>query len=250
MQNHADIGLDLADRVDQQLCRLGQCADFSTNRLGFATDQRANVRNFTTNATSAASWNARTWLVVKSTAGLQYVNYALDRSPAQGSILPPGAQTPGQGTTPSVSSSVTLSKTLGVFLDESAAIRDRLFLDVALRTDQNSAFGTNFQRVYYPKAQVSWIASDEDFFPTVKGLDQFRFRAAIGSSGVQPGQTDALRTIATTLTSINGADISGERSNLLGNPNLRPERSTEFETGFDSRWLGVASSSSSRTTTS
>lgn len=238
MQNHADIGLDLADRVDQQLCRLGQCADFSTNRLGFATDQRANVRNFTSSATSAASWNPRTWLAIKSTAGVQYVNYALDQSRAQGSILPPGAQTPGQGTTPSVSSSVTLSKTLGVFLDESAAIRDRLFLDVALRTDQNSAFGTNFQRVYYPKAQVSWIASDEDFFPTVKALDQFRFRAAIGSSGVQPGQTDALRTIATTLTSINGADISGEQSNLLGNPNLRPERSTEFETGFDSRWLG------------
>ena len=238
MQNHADIGLDLADRVDQQLCRVAQCADFSTNRLGFAIDQRANVRNFTSNASSAASWNARSWLVVKSTAGVQYVNYALDQSRAQGSILPPGAQTPGQGTTPSIQSAVTLSKTLGVFFDESAAIRDRLFLDAAIRTDQNSAFGTNFQRVYYPKAQVSWIASDEDFFPTVKSLDQLRFRAAIGSSGVQPGQTDALRTLATTLTNINGSDVGGERSNLLGNANLRPERSTEFETGFDSRWLG------------
>ena len=236
MQNHADLGLDLSDRVDQQLCRLSQCADFSTNRLGFATDQRANARNFTANASTTASWNARDWLVIKSTGGVQYVNYDLDLSRATGSILPPGAQTPGQGTTPSITSAVTLSKTLGVFVEEQAALRDRLFMNVAVRSDQNSAFGTNFQRVYYPKAQISWIASDEDFFPTIKGLDQFRFRAAIGSSGVQPGQTDALRTIATTLTSINGSDISGERSNLLGNANLRPERSTEFETGFDSRW--------------
>ena len=44
--------------------------------------------------------------------------------------------------------------------------------------------------------------------------------------------------MTTVLTSINGADISGERSNLLGNADLRPEKSTELETGFDSRWFG------------
>jgi TonB-linked SusC/RagA family outer membrane protein len=237
MQNHADIGLDLSDRVDTQLCRLGQCADFSTNRLGFATEQRANARNFTANATSSGSYQAKDWLGFKTTVGTQYVNYQLDQNRSQGSILPPGAQTPGQGTTPSITSSYTVSKTLGVFVEEQASMRDRLFLTGAVRTDQNSAFGTNFQRVYYPKAQVSWVASDETFFPVVKGLDQFRLRAAIGASGVQPGQTDALRTIATTLTSIAGVDVSGERSNLLGNTKLRPEKSTEFETGFDSRWL-------------
>ena len=37
-------------------------------------------------------------------------------------------------------------------------------------TDQNSAFGTNFQRVYYPKASLSWVISDEDFFPREQRL--------------------------------------------------------------------------------
>jgi len=46
-------------------------------------------------------------------------------------------------------------------VQEQVALRDRLFLTGAVRTDQNSAFGTNFQRVFYPKASLSWIASDE-----------------------------------------------------------------------------------------
>jgi TonB-linked SusC/RagA family outer membrane protein len=235
LANRADIGLDLTDRQGDQLCRVQQCADFGTNRLGFATDSRANTRNFTANLSSTASWNPRNELGIKSTLGAQYANYDLDRLTSQGSILPPGAETPSQGTTPSITNSITLSKTLGLFVEEQAAFRDRLFITGAVRTDQNSAFGTNFQRVYYPKASLSWVISDESFFPSVSWLSQLRLRSSWGASGVQPGQTDALKTLTTVLTSISGADISGERSNLLGNPNLRPEKSTEFEGGFDSR---------------
>jgi hypothetical protein len=238
LANRGDVGLDLADRQEAQLCRVAQCADFATNRLGFATDQRANVRNFSANVSSTATWQATSAIGLKNTVGAQYGNYDLDRVNANGSILPPGAQTPSQGTTPNITNAVSLSKTLGLFVEEQLAIRDRLFLTGAIRTDQNSAFGTNFQRVYYPKASASWVASDESFFPSIKGLNNLRLRASWGSSGVQPGQTDALRTIQTVLTSINGTDVSGERTNLLGNPDLRPEKSTEFETGFDSRLLG------------
>ena len=38
--------------------------------------------------------------------------------------------------------------------------------------DQNSSFGTHFQRVVYPKASVSWIISDESFFPTSRLVEQ------------------------------------------------------------------------------
>ena len=78
------------------------------------------------------------------------------------------------------SQSTTLTKTLGFYVEESAAIRDRLFLTAAIRTDQNSAFGTNFQRVYYPKASLSYIISDESFFPKSSWLNQVRLRSAIG----------------------------------------------------------------------
>jgi TonB-linked SusC/RagA family outer membrane protein len=234
----ADMGLDLTDRTGYQLCRLQQCPDFSTNRLGFATDSRANTRNFSASLGSDATWQVRNSIGFKTSVGAQYNNYQLDRTTSTGSILPPGAQTPSQGTTPSITNAVVLSKTLGLFAEEQAAWRDRMFLTVGARTDQNSAFGTNFQRVVYPKAQLSWVASDESFFPSISWLNNLRLRTAWGSSGVQPGQTDALRTLTTVLTSISGSDISGERSNLPGNANLKPERSSELETGFDSRWFG------------
>ncbi|MBK9979408.1 MAG: TonB-dependent receptor [Gemmatimonadetes bacterium] len=127
---------------------------------------------------------------------MQYVNYLFEFGSALGTQLAPGAQTAGAGAVPTASEATTFQKTLGLFVEQAAAINDRLFLTAALRTDQNSAFGTNFQSVYYPKGSVSWIMSDESFFPKWDFLNQFRFRAAIGSSGVQPGPNDALRFYA------------------------------------------------------
>ena len=48
----------------------------------------------------------------------------------------------------SASESYTLQKTLGVFVEEAVGMRDRLFITAAVRSDQNSAFGTKFQRVF------------------------------------------------------------------------------------------------------
>jgi TonB-linked SusC/RagA family outer membrane protein len=235
LQMRADGGVDLTDRGDFALCRFAQCAPFGTNRLGSARDARANIRNLTANLGATASWQPLSWLNVKSTGGAQYVNFKLDLSDATGSTLPPGAQTPAQGTIPSIQSRTDLSKTLGLFIEEQAAFRDRLFLTAAVRTDQNSAFGTDFQRVYYPKGSVSWIMSDETFFPRFSWLDQFRFRASYGASGVQPGPNDALRLFGTTPVTIAAVDAGGLRSSALGNTALKPERAAEFETGFEAR---------------
>jgi TonB-linked SusC/RagA family outer membrane protein len=238
LQNRAEVGVDLTERDDFSLCRLGQCSDFGTNRQGRATDARANIRNFTANLGSTATWQARPWLNLKTTAGVQYVNFRFYSNSARGEQLPPGAETPAAGTIPNVGSGTTLQKTLGLFIEESFAVRDRLFATAAVRTDQNSAFGTNFQRVYYPKGSLSWVISDEEFFPRPDWLDQFRLRTAVGSSGVQPGPNDADRTFQVTTTNIATTDVAGLRSNQLGNPDIKPERSTEFEAGFESRFFG------------
>ena len=235
LQTRADVGIDLTDRVDNSLCMRAQCANFGTQREGSASDRRADVMNVTTNLGATASWQAKQWLNLKSTAGFQYVNYELESNTATGSQLPPGARTPPDGAIPSVNASTTLQKTLGLFVEEVAAINDRLFLTAALRTDQNSAFGTNFQRVYYPKGAVSWIMSEEGFFPQIGWLNQFRLRAAVGASGVQPGPNDADRTLQTITTNIASTDIAGLRSNQLGNRDLKPETSTEYEGGFETQ---------------
>src|SRR4029078_9337973 len=132
------------------------------------------------------------------------------------------------------------SKTLGYYAQEQVAIRDLLFLTIAARTHPTSASGTTCQRVIYPKASISYILSDEAFFPKMDWLNQFRLRAAYGASGVQPGSTTALRTysaasqnIAPTPVASTGADTPGLLAAALGNPELKPERSTERELGFE-----------------
>jgi TonB-linked SusC/RagA family outer membrane protein len=233
MQNRADVGVDFSDRVDFRLCRFAQCSDFGTNRQGIAQDVRADIRNITANFGSTGTFSPTPWLGLKTTAGVQYVNFLLNESSAQGQQLPPGAETPAAGTIPAVASRITRTKTLGFFIEEQAALNDRLFLTAAVRTDQNSAFGTDFQRVYYPKGAISWVVSDEGFFPTAGWLSQFRLRAAIGSSGVQPGPNDALRFFNVPTTNIAGVEVAGLRSAALGDPGLKPERSREIEGGFD-----------------
>jgi TonB-linked SusC/RagA family outer membrane protein len=235
MQNRADFGVDLTDRFDFALCRLSECADFGTNRLGTVTNGRADIRNITANLGSTASWQPMGWLNLKTTGGVQYVDFTSDANTAGGATLPPGTQTPGSATIPNSASSTTLQKTLGIFVEEQGSIRDRLFLTGAIRTDQNSAFGTDFQRVYYPKGAVSWIISEEGFFPKFGWLNQLRLRSALGASGVQPGPNDADRTFQVASTNIANVDIGGLRSNALGNSALKPERSTEFEAGFEAQ---------------
>ncbi|MCX5755362.1 MAG: SusC/RagA family TonB-linked outer membrane protein [Gemmatimonadetes bacterium] len=232
----ADLGMDLTDRTDYGLQRFAEGPDFGTQRQGTVTDSRGNTRNLSANLNSTMTWVPRPWLNSKLTIGTQYVNFNNYTNSAGGAILPPGAQNAGQATTPNVSQGTTLSNTLGLFAEEAVALYDRLWLTAGIRTDQNSAFGANFSRVYYPKVSASWMMSDEEWFPKkIPLLSTFRLRSAYGFAGQQPGANDALRTFATTATSIGGTDIGGLLSSALGNADIKPERTREFEGGFEAK---------------
>ncbi len=236
LQNRANIGIDHTSRMDDNLLRRDEGAPIGyPYRFGFKEAGRGTIRNFTADIGTTGSWNITSSLGSKTTVGVQYVNYKLERSAAYGEDLPPGAQTPDAAATKDVEEATVLTKTLGIFLEEAVAFRERLFLNAAVRTDQNSAFGTDFQRVIYPKASVSWIASDESFFRRASWLDQVRLRAAYGASGVQPEPNDAPQYFTGRSVNVNLVDVPGVYDTLPGNAELKPERSTEFETGIDTR---------------
>ncbi len=237
-QNRLTSGVDLSDRVDDNLLFRGEGPPITaTYRNGFKENYRTDIRNLTTDFSSAATWTPRNWVNFKTTAGAQYIYYTFEQGLAGGEDLPPGTQTAGAAATEYSNETTTLQKTLGLFVEEAVALNDRLFVTAAVRTDQNSAFGTDFQRVYYPKGSLSWIISDEGFFPSIGWLNSLRLRFAGGASGVQPGPNDALRTFASTTANIRGVDLPAVVSGALGNPELKPERSTEIEGGFESRLI-------------
>jgi TonB-linked SusC/RagA family outer membrane protein len=243
MQNEGTVGTDLANRDGFSICRFGECPASGQTRLGSVSDNRTADRNLSAKLVSTSSWQFRPEVNFRTTVGADYVNLQTEFASSNGSQLPPGAQSVGQAAVRSGNSSLPRAdKTLGYYLQEQLSLRDRLFLTIAARTDQNSAFGTNFQRVVYPKASISYIISDEPFFPKFDFLSQLRLRAAYGASGVQPGSTAALQTFAsstvnvpTSVTATSGTDTPGLVANALGNPDLKPERSTEREMGFETR---------------
>jgi TonB-linked SusC/RagA family outer membrane protein len=170
---------------------------------------------------------------VKSTTsfGTQYYRNTLAFQNASGNTFPTVGLTALTSTTTNKTSSGDIEEdaTLGVYLQEQIGWNDRLFVTVAVRADDNSAFGQNFDRVYYPKYSASWVVSEEPFwtFPIVSAL---KLRAAYGESGKQPATYSALQTY----TSATGpGDVAAVTPQFLGNADLGPERSKEIELGFD-----------------
>ncbi|MBK6487404.1 MAG: SusC/RagA family TonB-linked outer membrane protein [Gemmatimonadetes bacterium] len=228
-----NFGLDYTNRVDTQLCRFANCADTGTDRLGFKTDNRTNFFVYTVDAGATATRTLTQSLESKTTAGFQFYRNIFNRNGATGRQLPPGATTVTAGSVASADETTAESRTLGGFLEQSLAFRDRFFLTGAVRSDRNSAFGADFKTVFYPKLAASWLLSEEGFFPKTNWIDQLRVRSAYGASGVQPGTIDAVQFFATSVYRGEAGDQPALVYSSLGNRQLKPERSTEIEVGVD-----------------
>jgi TonB-dependent SusC/RagA subfamily outer membrane receptor len=119
----------------------------------------------------------------------------------------------------------------GVFTQAQLDVQNRLFITGGIRADGNSAFGEDFGLQTYPKLGVSYVVSDAGFWPGAKlGWDVLRLRAAYGTSGLQPGAFDAVRTFRPRTRLDNRPVIWAGN---VGNPDLQPERSIERELGAD-----------------
>ncbi len=116
----------------------------------------------------------------------------------------------------------------GFFLQETVALRDRLFVTGGLRVDGNSSFGQSFGLQPYPKVSASYVLSDYAWWP--KPVESFKLRGAIGESGKAPGAFDAVRTWL-PVAGDNGQP--GFTPDQIGNADLGPERTRETELGFE-----------------
>ena len=124
----------------------------------------------------------------------------------------------------------------GIFLQEQLGFQNRLFLTGGVRMDGNSAFGDDFGFQFYPKFGTSWVVSDHDFWDGMeaRGWPHLRLRYAFGTSGLQPGAFDALRTFEPIAVLDNSPAVLPLN---LGNPDLQPERSLEHEWGAEMEFL-------------
>lgn len=116
--------------------------------------------------------------------------------------------------------------------------QNKRFLQVGVRIDRNSSFGDDSPTFVLPKIGGSWAIGEEDFFLPLAGtINTLRLRAAWGTTGRSPAAGQALETLTAAAYNITGATGAGAFLGRPGNPDLKPERGTEFEAGLDAGFL-------------
>ncbi len=142
------------------------------------------------------------------------------------------------GATLSGSGGFTEQRQFGYLSQVQFANANKRFVQFAVRVDKNSSFGSSAPAFVLPKVGVSWSISDENFFDNwSKYVNTLRFRAAWGTTGRSPAPGSALTTLVAAAYNISGATGAGAIPGNPGNANLKPEKGTEFETGFDAGFL-------------
>jgi len=213
----------------------GPQAIFGTNnRLGTRESDRTNFRVYTAIGSATAAFELSPELQSTTTVGAQYDQQTSNRTECFGVALVAG--TSSCGTTSEqfgIDEDFFEVKTFGLYATQEFGWRDRVFLTAALRADDNSAFGTDFGLAYFPSAQLSWVLGEEEFFPEIDFLSQFRVRGAWGQSGLRPDFRDAVTLFEPATVATAAGDEPGVVLDAQGNPFLEPETSREYEFGFD-----------------
>lgn len=171
----------------------------------------------------------------KTTVGLQYYRTSTNGSFANGTFLAPGSANVGGAAVQVAGESNVSSVTGGALLEQVFGYKERLFLNGGVRVDKASGFGKNFGSVFSPKANASYLAIDQ----RSGFLNSARLRVAYGQSSVQPGAFDAIAyfTAGPAAIDATGGKLAAITLGAIGNSNLKPERSREFEGGVDLQLL-------------
>ena len=229
----AALGSDYTTRNDQFLAKVGEAPATGTLRQGNVTSLRGEINQQTADYGATGTFQLLNWMKSTTSIGMQYVRGAVSQTAGTGIGLPPGGVTVSSAATRSSTQTSEEKRTLGHYVEQQIALRDRLFLTGGLRRDAASAFGNNTRAVNYPKLGVSWLISDETFLKRLEFVNSLRLRGTYGASGQIPGATDAVRFYSPGPLTTSTGDAPAASPGSLGNTNLKPEYSAETEFGFD-----------------
>ena len=236
----ATLGVDVVNQVSTDFAPFGYDVD---HFIGFDPDGYKFLDDRTRREITAeikGTWATKLGERFQSTfvAGGQGFIAKVEDVGEGGEHFPgPGLEVVGAGASPSTYERFLETVNAGGFAQEQLGYRDWAFFTLGGRYDRNSAFGKTSQGVFYPKASISLQPSSLQSWNSSALRSHFstlRVRAAVGQSGLQPGAFDKLTTYG-ALASEAGPGLSPLN---LGNADLRPEITTEWELGSE---IGILS---------
>jgi TonB-linked SusC/RagA family outer membrane protein len=230
----ATAGIDFTHARSANFLPYGNNLDLRINRanLGLASvDDRSNqVLTLSVNGGWTSGFAGVSSNLIFGAQG--YITRTNDESGATQNFPGPGIEVIGGGSSPQVFESFSSVVNTGAFMQEQLGWRDWVFGTLGGRYDYNSAFGKTSGGVFYPQASFSLVLSDRAGFKDSflgRRMSTFRLRGAFGQAGRQPGAFDKLTTYLPLTSTSGGGLVPGN----LGNPNLKPEISTELEVGAE-----------------
>jgi TonB-linked SusC/RagA family outer membrane protein len=231
LSHRLTAGLDQTDEASEQLNRFlkPEWVQFSpgVGALGQKFHQRRAIAYTTLDYNANANFQLTDVIGSTSTIGVQYFRRKRELVNATGEQFPaPGLETVIAAAIRRGEDDYVENTTVGMFAQEQVAWKDRLFVTGAIRVDNNSAFGEDFDFVTYPKLSASYVVTEG----ATGRINSLRLRAAYGQSGQQPDDFAALRSYQPVTGGDGGPAVIPQ---FVGNPALKPERSTEFEAGFE-----------------
>ena len=202
---------------------------------GYVSNATSNVtllnHDFTVNYTKELS----DVLSSTTTAGYQIQNDRTHFTAQEGRDLAPFVQTISAAANlfSAPMQSIAQRSVWGYFLQQTFGLNDQLFVTLAGRVDGSSAFSPENQTNFYPKASASWLLSDYWKDGNLSSfLSSFKLRASYGQAGNLTG-IGPFDRYNNYITGQLGGLSSVTPSTILANPDVKPERMTELEYGFD-----------------
>jgi TonB-linked SusC/RagA family outer membrane protein len=112
---------------------------------------------------------------------------------------------------------------------------DKYLLTASIRRDAASQLGEGYKGDIFPSAALAWRISRENFMQNVSLVNDLKFRIGVGVTGnssIGPYQT---LTFGNPLFYPNGGSVNPASlpTSQLGNPNLKWEKTTQYNIGID-----------------
>ncbi len=230
-------GIDVTNRNDFFYAPIGAEAAFSAlNGSGLVSSNPFQTQVYTAQFNATAQYDVSPTIHGTSTAGTQYTNTILRGTQAAGFGLIAGTSSVGGATDQFAATQVGNNEIVdvGYYAQQQFGWRDKVFITGALRLDDNSAFGNAYIPSFYPSVSTSWVIGEEPWFPKGPIVTSLRLRGSFGFSGQHPGFQQAQTFYNSVTAFVPGqGETPAVTLGSIGNNGLKPERSNEFEGGFD-----------------
>jgi TonB-linked SusC/RagA family outer membrane protein len=179
-------------------------------------------RTYNTNATLTA---LNTWGKITNTTKVAYIYEDQTRdylSSSSGTYIVKGVPE-FSGTDPATTTASSNNQAIrnqNFYLSTGFDINDRYIIDALVRRDGSSLFGPESRWATYYRISGAWRLNEDI---KIKGIDEWRLRAAYGTAGLRPGFANQYEVLE---------PVGGSfRKATLGNVNLKPAQSAELEVG-------------------